>query len=80
MLKIITNHNKQNIVYSFSLGQIFPDVQGKLLQIELNGKELTKLVQEKEIPICAIDNSFITWNGRAAGRILKLLKEILNNV
>lgn len=78
MLKIITNHNKQDITYTYTIGQTFPDIQGKLLQLELSGKELAKLVREKEIPICAIDTSCLTWQGRGAGSVLKLLKEIFN--
>ena len=77
MLKIITNHNKQDIVYSFTIGQTFPDIQGKLLRLELNGNELLKLIQEKEIPICAIDNSYLIWHDKNAGHILKILREIL---
>jgi hypothetical protein len=77
MLKITVNHNKQDIVYSYTLGQSFPDVKGKLIQLELNGKELVKLLEEKEIPICSIDTCHLIWHGRAAGSILKVLKEIL---
>lgn len=77
MLKIVTNHNKQDVTYTYTLGQTFPDVQGKLLQVELSGKELARLVQEKEIPICAIDTSCLTWNGRSAAHVLKILREIL---
>ena len=77
MLKIIANHNKQDVTYTYTLGQTFPDVQGKLLQVELSGKELARLVQEKEIPICAIDTSCLTWNGRSASRVLKIVREIL---
>lgn len=77
MLKIVTNHNKKDIIYSYTLGQIFPEVQGKLLQVELSGKELARLVEEKEIPICAIDNSCLVWHGKNAGHILKMLREIL---
>lgn len=77
MLKIVTNHNKQDITYSYTLGQTFPDIQGKLLQVELSGKELAKLVQEKEIPLCAIDTSCLVWHGKQAGGILKILREIL---
>lgn len=76
MLKIMTNHNKQDIIYSYTLGQTFPEVQGKLLQVELSGKELAKLVEEKEIPVCAIDTSCLVWHGKQAGGILKLLREI----
>lgn len=77
MLKIVANHNKQDITYSYTLGQTFPDIQGKLLQVELSGKELAKLVQEKEIPLCAIDTSCLVWHGKQAGGILKILREIL---
>jgi hypothetical protein len=79
MLKITTNHNRQDVVYTYTLGQTFPDVQGKLLQVELSGKELAKLVQEKEIPICAIDTSCLVWHGKQAGGILKMLREILHD-
>ena len=77
MLKIVTNHNKQDVTYSYTLGQAFPDIQGKLLRIELSGNELAKLVQEKEIPICAIDTSCLVWHEKNAGHILKMLREIL---
>lgn len=77
MLKIKTNHNKQDMTYSFTFGQNFPDVQGKLIQLELSGKELARFVQEKEIPICAIDNSQLIWHGKNAGHVLKLMKEIV---
>lgn len=77
MLKIVTNHKKQDITYSYTLGQVFPEVEGKLLQVELSGKELARFVQEKEIPICAIDTSCLVWHGRSAGRVLKILREIL---
>lgn len=76
MLKITVNYNKQEVTYSYSVGQVFPEVNGKLLRLELNGNELAKLSQQKEIPICAIDNSYLVWHGRNAGRILNLLREI----
>lgn len=78
MLKIVTNHNKQDITYTYTMGQTFPDIQGKLLQVELSGKELARLVQEKEIPICAIDTSQLVWHGKSAGSVLKMLREIFN--
>lgn len=66
MLKIFVNHNKQDVTYSFTMGQTFPDVQGKLLRIEVGGKELTKLMEVKEIPICAADTSHLAWEGKQA--------------
>ena len=77
MLKIVTNHNKQDVIYTYTVGQTFPDIQGKLIQVELSGKELARLVQEKEIPICAIDSSQLIWHGKSAGSVLKMLREIL---
>lgn len=77
MLKIFANHNKQDVVYSFVIGKNFPDIQGKLLRVEINGNELMMLFQKKEIPLCAVDTSYLIWHGRQAGRILKLLREVL---
>ncbi len=77
MLKIFTNHNKQDVTYSYTVGQVFPDIQGKLLRVEISGNELLRLNQEKEIPIYAIDTSCIIWHDRNAGRIVKMLREIL---
>lgn len=76
MLKIITNHNKQDVHYSYTLGQNFPDIKGKLIQLELSGKELVKLLELKEIPLSSIDSSYLIWHGKTAGSILKLLREI----
>lgn len=78
MVRIVANHNKQDVTYSCTLGQTFPDIDGKLVQLEVNGKELSKLLDHKEIPICSIDTSYLIWHGKAAGHILKLLREIWN--
>jgi hypothetical protein len=78
MLKIVCNHNKEDITHSFTIGQTFPDIKGKLLRIELNGNELMRLIKEREIPVCAIDNSYLIWYDRNAGHILKILREIWN--
>ena len=48
MLKIITNHNKQDIIYSYTVGQVFPDIKGKLLRLEISGSELLKLNKKKK--------------------------------
>ena len=77
MLKIFTNHNKQDVTYSHTIGQTFPNIEGKLLRVEINGNELAKLAQAKDIPICAIDSSYLVWHGKSAGSVLKLLREIL---
>lgn len=76
MVKIVANHNRQDITHTFTTGQTFPDVQGKLVSVEVNGKELSKLLEKKEIPICSVDSSCLTWHGKQAGGILKMLKEL----
>jgi hypothetical protein len=76
MLKIVTNHNKQDVTYSFKIGQAFPEVEGKLLSIELNGKELQKFLEVRDIPVSEIDTAYITWQGKPAGSVLKALREI----
>ncbi len=78
MLKIVCNHNKQDITYSFTVGQTFPDINGKLISVEISGKELSKLMEKKEIPLCSVDNSSLIWHGKQAGSILKVLREIFN--
>lgn len=76
MVKIIANHNRQDVTYSYTYGQTFPNVEGKLVSIEVNGKELSHLMEKKEIPICAADTSYLVWHGKQAGGILKLLREL----
>lgn len=78
MLKIVTNHNKQDITYSYTIGQNFPDIEGKLISIELSGKELQELLEIREIPVCEIDKAHLVWQGKHAGSVLKSLREIFN--
>lgn len=76
MVKIFANVDRRDVVYSCSLGQQLPTVNGKLLRLEINGNELLKLSQLKEIPINSIDSAYCIWHGRNAGRILKLLRDV----
>lgn len=79
MLKIVANHQKQEVTHSFTVGQTFPDVKGKLISVEVSGKELIKLMEKKEIPLCSPSNSFLIWHGRRAGSILQTLRETFLN-
>jgi hypothetical protein len=79
MIKIFANVNKQDVIYSCSLGQQLPIVNGKLIRLEINGSELLKLSQVKEIPINSIDSAYCIWHGRSAGRVLRLLHEIFES-
>jgi hypothetical protein len=75
MLKIITSHNKQDVTYTFTIGQNFPQIEGKLLSVELSGKELEKFLEVREVPVNEMKCA--TWCNEYAGRVLKLLREIL---
>ncbi len=76
MLKITVSINKQKSTLSFSVGQTFPEVQGKLLSVEASGKELTRLLEKREIPVVFGDNTSVTWHGAPAGRALRDLREL----
>ena len=76
MIKIYCNHNKQDVMHSFTIGQSFPNVQGKLFRIEIYGNELSKLNEVKELPLNLGGNSYLVWHGKHAGRFLKVLREI----
>lgn len=75
MLKITTNHNHAVRVYSYTIGQNFPEIEGKLISVELSGNELKKYLETKEIPVQ--ETMHITWHDKHAGRVLKELREIL---
>lgn len=77
MVKIIANVNKQDVIFSFTLGQSFPErLDGKLVSIEINGKELLRLAEVKDIPICSVETAYLIWHGKHAGRLLKNLREV----
>lgn len=78
MLKIVCNYEKQEVTYSYTLGQTFPDVKGKLLRVEANGKELEKIRESKEIPLYD-QTVYLVWNGKHAGAILKIFRESLED-
>lgn len=79
MLKIYTNHNKQDVVYSFKFGGTFPEIEGKLLKVEANGNELEELLVFKGIPVSTASTSYLVWEGKFAGSILKTFRELLNS-
>ena len=74
MVKIVANVNKQDVTVSWSLGQ-FPHVEGKLISVEVGGKELVQLIAARGIPV-EDTGSVITWHGRMAGRTLHDLREL----
>lgn len=78
MLKIVANVNKQDVTHSYVQGQAFPKIDGKLISVELGGRELSKFFEKKEIPLCSTDNTSLTWRGPWAGRVLKELRELFD--
>jgi hypothetical protein len=78
MVKIFVNHNKEDLTYSYTQGQAFPVVEGKLLRVEMGGAELARLMEEKEIPLFETKGLYLVWQGRQAGSILKLLRELFD--
>lgn len=76
MIRIVTNVKCQDVVHSCSLDVSFPVIEGKLISVEVNGKELRRLAAAQELPLCSVDNISLTWHGRYAGRIVKVLREL----
>ena len=76
MISIVIENKKQLTTFSYNETGKFPDINGKLIKIEISGKELIKLSSIKNIPIYLIDNSCLIWHGKAAGSVLKILKEL----
>jgi hypothetical protein len=77
MIRIISSFNRREVVSVFSRGGSFPSVQGRLISLELSGKELALFIERKQVPLHAASGS-ITWNGRFVGRALKELRELLD--
>ena len=76
MIKIVANVKRQLQTYSWALGQTLPTIEGKLVSVEVNGRDLARLVETLEIPLCSTENTSLTWHGRHAGRILRTLREM----
>jgi hypothetical protein len=76
MLVIYTENHRKPISHSFTLGQIFPTIQGKLLKVELSGKELLKYSEAIELPICYSPIMTLVWHPPHVGRLVKSLREI----
>lgn len=83
MVKIVSEYNGRGVMQSVVLGQAFPDVKGKLMSVEVNGRELARLLQKRAaddrpipLPQHQQETSFLTWHGRHAGRVLRELREL----
>jgi len=78
VLKVIVNINRSDVVYARSLGQRLPDLEGKLISVEANGKELLALHERHPVPLNAVDTVSVTWHGRHAARALKTFRQIFD--
>jgi len=78
MLKIYVNVNKQDVTLTYSVGQQFPKVEGRLIQVEASGKELAAFLAKSETPVNVVDGMALTWSGKGAGRALRAMREIFD--
>lgn len=76
MLKISVNFNQCDGVVSYSVGQRFPEVRGRLVSVEASGKELSAFLARQELPVFPVENMTIAWTGKHAGRALQVMREI----
>jgi len=78
MLKISVNVNRQDAVLTYSAGQQFPKVEGRLISVEASGKELEAFLVRAEIPVNITAGMAITFHGKAAGRALRTMRELFD--
>lgn len=78
MLKIHVNVNRQDIVLSYSTGQQFPKVEGRLSCVEISGKELQAFLVRNGTPVVSNDGMVISWHGKHAGRALRSMRELFD--
>lgn len=83
MIKIVVNVNRQDVTLTFTVGQAFPRVEGKLVSVEVSGRELQRLQErrlqdDKELPLNLPDTACLTWHSPHAGRVLRELKELFD--
>ena len=78
MLKISVNVNKQDVALTYSAGQQFPKVDGRLISVEASGKELSAFLAKSETPVFQLDGMTITWRGKHAGRALRTMRELFD--
>lgn len=78
MIKIVVNVNRQDVTLTFTVGQAFPKVEGKLVSVEVSGRELQRLQDDKELPLNLPADACLTWNSPHAGRVLRELKELFD--
>lgn len=78
MLRILTNVGRQDVVLTYSSGQRFPKVEGRLVAVEAGGRELHELLTRQELPVVPNDGMVISWHGKHAGRALRALRELFD--
>ncbi len=78
MLRIFTNVDRQDVVLTYSSGQRFPKVEGRLVSVEVGGRELHELLTHGELPVVPNDGMVISWHGKHARRALCRLREVFD--
>ena len=78
MLRIYVNVNRQDVTLSFSVGQQFPKVEGRLISVEASGKELATFLAKSETPVNVTEGMVLSWHGKFAGRALQTMRELFD--
>ena len=78
MLKVHVNANRQDVVLSYTMGQQFPKVEGRLVSVEVSGKELASFLEKNAVPLVHNVGMVIAWHGKHAGRALHRLRAVFD--
>lgn len=78
MIRIFTNVNRQDVVLTYSSGQRFPKIEGKLVSVEASGRELNEFLSKHETPVVPNEGMVIAWHGRHARRALRTMRELFD--
>ncbi len=79
MIRIYVNINRQDVALSFSIGQRFPKVEGRLISVEASGKELVAFLAKNETPVNVTDGMVLSWHGKSVGRALRTMRELFES-
>jgi len=79
VIRIYININRQDVALSFSIGQQFPRVEGRLISVEASGKELAAFLAKNETPVNVTDGMVLSWHGKNAGRALRTMRVLFES-
>lgn len=77
MIRIVTSVRRSPVTSTCSLGSVPAVIDGKLVSVEVSGKDLTLFAEATELPLRSVDGTGLTWHGRHAGRVLRTLRGLV---